>query len=91
MRPRICICCGEAISEKVNPSSRHPHLCSCCSSLADGMEEVAPDAEAETNPQRAPRLPEPTHPDAAKSKPLPAVSGAEPPAEVSSLVRAQRE
>jgi hypothetical protein len=34
---RICICCGEAMIPVVNGLSRNPHLCSSCSSLADGL------------------------------------------------------
>src|SRR5437867_1209808 len=39
MKPRICICCGEAMSEKGNALSRNPNVCASCSSLADGMDE----------------------------------------------------
>ena len=39
MKPRVCICCGEPISEKGNALSRNPNLCASCSSLTDGMEE----------------------------------------------------
>ena len=38
MKPRICICCGEAISEHGNTLSRNPNLCASCSSLTDGMD-----------------------------------------------------
>ena len=38
MKPRICICCGEEISERGNTLSRNPNLCASCSSLADGMD-----------------------------------------------------
>ena len=38
MKPRICICCGEEISEHGNTLSRNPNLCASCSSLADGMD-----------------------------------------------------
>jgi hypothetical protein len=40
MKPRICVCCGEPISEKGNVLSRNPNLCASCSSLADGMGEA---------------------------------------------------
>ena len=40
MKPRVCICCGEPISEKGNALSRNPNLCASCSSLTDGMEEL---------------------------------------------------
>ncbi len=39
MNPRICRCCGEAISEEGNALSRNPNVCASCSSMADGMEE----------------------------------------------------
>jgi hypothetical protein len=37
---RICICCGEPMTEAGNALSRNPNLCASCSSLADGMEET---------------------------------------------------
>jgi hypothetical protein len=37
MKPRICRCCGEAMSEGTNALSRNPNVCASCSSLADGM------------------------------------------------------
>ena len=40
MKPRVCIACGEAIPEMGNDLSRNPNLCSSCSSLTDGMEEM---------------------------------------------------
>jgi hypothetical protein len=40
MKPRICVCCGEPISEKGNALSRNPNMCASCSSLADGIEET---------------------------------------------------
>jgi hypothetical protein len=39
MKRRICICCGEEISERGNVLSRNPNLCASCSSLADGMDD----------------------------------------------------
>jgi hypothetical protein len=39
MKPRICVCCGEPISEKGNALSRNPNMCASCSSLTDGMED----------------------------------------------------
>jgi hypothetical protein len=39
MNSRICLCCGEPMSEKGNALSRNPNICASCSSLADGMEE----------------------------------------------------
>ena len=36
MRPRVCICCGERMSEE-NSFSRNPNMCASCSSMADGM------------------------------------------------------
>jgi len=37
MRPRVCICCGERMSETGNAFSRNPNMCASCSSMADGM------------------------------------------------------
>jgi hypothetical protein len=37
---RVCVCCGEKMSEKVNPLSRNPNVCASCSSMADGMEDL---------------------------------------------------
>ena len=42
MRPRICICCGEPITEHGNALSRNPNLCASCSSLTDGMDDSGP-------------------------------------------------
>ncbi len=39
MTSRICICCGEPMSEAGNALSRNPNVCASCSSMADGMEE----------------------------------------------------
>jgi hypothetical protein len=40
MKPRVCIGCGEAMSETGNAFSRNPNLCASCSSLTDGREEA---------------------------------------------------
>src|SRR5262245_12692245 len=37
MRPRVCICCGEPMSERGGAFSRNPNMCASCSSMADGM------------------------------------------------------
>lgn len=39
MSSRICVCCGELMSEKGNALSRNPNICASCSSMADGMGE----------------------------------------------------
>lgn len=39
MYPKVCICCGEGISEAGRDFSRNPNLCPSCSSLWDGMDE----------------------------------------------------
>ena len=39
MKPRICLCCGEPLSDTANALSRNPNVCASCSSLADGMDE----------------------------------------------------
>jgi hypothetical protein len=48
MSPRICICCGETMTERGNALSRNPNICASCSSLADGMEESSLPALPET-------------------------------------------
>jgi len=40
MNPRVCICCGEPIGEKIAALSRNPNLCSSCSSRADGADDA---------------------------------------------------
>lgn len=40
MSPRICICCGEPMSEKGDALWRNPNVCASCSSLADGMAQL---------------------------------------------------
>ena len=40
MNSRICMCCGEPMSEKGNALSRNPNICASCSSMADGMDEA---------------------------------------------------
>ena len=42
MNSRICICCGEAMTERGNVLSRNPNVCASCSSMADGMDESSP-------------------------------------------------
>src|SRR5215471_8986707 len=39
LKPRICICCGEAMIEHSNALSRNPNICASCSSLVDGMDD----------------------------------------------------
>ena len=39
MHPRVCVCCGEPMSERGNTRSRNPNVCASCSSLADGMDD----------------------------------------------------
>ena len=39
MSLRICMCCGEPMTEKGNALSRNPNICASCSSLCDGMPE----------------------------------------------------
>ena len=45
MRPRVCICCGELMSERGGSLSRNPNICESCSSLADGADEAAKPAK----------------------------------------------
>ena len=39
VRPRVCHCCGEPISEKPNTFSRNPNLCAACEDLGGGFRE----------------------------------------------------
>jgi hypothetical protein len=41
MIPRICVCCGEPMSEPANRSSDNPNLCLACSQFLDNGEEAA--------------------------------------------------
>lgn len=52
MKPRICICCREPMSEKGNALSRNPNVCASCSSLADGMEESRPSETKDLEPAK---------------------------------------
>jgi hypothetical protein len=53
MKPQICICCGEVMSEHTSALSRNPNLCASCSSLADGDE--VPDVKLPFPPPEPPR------------------------------------
>ena len=64
MNPRVCICCGEPMSERGNALSRNPNMCASCSSMADGMadEDSALEQQqdlTETSPEIAPAAPNP--------------------------------
>ena len=54
MKPRICRCCGEPMSEKGNGLPRNPNVCAACSSMEDGMGESnvpeLADLESEQHP-----------------------------------------
>jgi hypothetical protein len=52
VNPRVCMCCGEPISEKGNTLSRNPNMCASCSSLLDGMTESPEAAPAEATPDQ---------------------------------------
>lgn len=39
MKPRVCVCCGESMSERGGSLSRNPNVCASCSSLVDGAPE----------------------------------------------------
>jgi hypothetical protein len=39
MNPRICICCGEPISEAAERNLDNPNLCFACSRFVDSNEE----------------------------------------------------
>jgi hypothetical protein len=64
--PRVCICCGEPMSQKGNALSRNPNMCASCSSLLDGMEDSPAivaipkqdDAPAATNPDERQAAPD---------------------------------
>ncbi|HWX20803.1 MAG TPA: hypothetical protein VN578_12970 [Candidatus Binatia bacterium] len=89
MKPRICICCGETMSERGNALSRNPNVCASCSSLADGMDDPVPEPIA---PEVLPKAtgasdPEPPHTDEVivewtaekpRKEPLPEKAGADP-------------
>jgi hypothetical protein len=57
MKPQICICCGEVMSEHTSALSRNPNLCASCSSLADGDEAGAllPDVKLPFPPPEPPQ------------------------------------
>ena len=38
MKPSICRCCGERMTEDRNPPSRNPNICTLCSSRLDGVD-----------------------------------------------------
>lgn len=38
MISRICICCGEPFSCKVNEGVDNPNICAACSRMADGSD-----------------------------------------------------
>ncbi len=48
MKPRICRCCGEPMSEGANALSRNPNVCASCSSMADGMDQSSLPSEGES-------------------------------------------
>ena len=41
MIPRICVCCGEPMSETSERSSDNPNLCFACCRFLDNSEEMA--------------------------------------------------
>lgn len=41
MNPRVCICCGEPMAENNHGLSRNPNVCASCSSMADGLGDIA--------------------------------------------------
>ena len=50
MKPRVCVCCGEPISEKENALWRYPNMCASCSSLPEGLVEAEHAGSAPANP-----------------------------------------
>ncbi len=62
MSPRICICCGEPMSERGNALSRNPNLCASCSSMADGIEEPGLSHPHFELPSPTPAVPPPISP-----------------------------
>jgi hypothetical protein len=36
---RVCICCGEPMTSRIDSRSRNPNVCASCSSMAYGKEE----------------------------------------------------
>jgi hypothetical protein len=59
MRPRICICCGETMSETGNLLSRNPNVCASCSSLADGMDDSSLATVDSAAPEVVPQIESP--------------------------------
>ncbi len=54
MNPRVCVCCGELISERGGAFSPNPNICASCSSLLDAIDDGkgwARDVPPETNSQ----------------------------------------
>jgi hypothetical protein len=46
MNAKVCVCCGQALTEKGYHFSRDPALCACCSSLLDCLDApVSPDSD----------------------------------------------
>ncbi len=39
MNPRVCVCCGELISERGGALSPNPNICASCASLLDAMDD----------------------------------------------------
>ncbi len=73
VNPRVCICCGEPMSQRDNALSRNPNMCASCSSLLDGMDDSSPIIDV-SGSEEAP-LPDATAPakiDKQAKKPPPA-------------------
>jgi hypothetical protein len=70
MNPRICICCGEPMSEHGGEFSRNPNLCASCSSMMDGMDDAESMSQSEcVSPESV---------EVTSAAPVPAPSALEP-------------
>ena len=50
MQPRVCICCGQPMPERVDRRSRNPHICAACAALVDEEETPTPPKRKRTAP-----------------------------------------
>lgn len=60
MNPRVCVCCGELISERGGALLPNPNICASCASLLDAMDDGTswhPQHEPETVSPTAQREP----------------------------------
>ena len=58
MNARVCVCCGQPLTDKAAVFSRNPNICPSCSSLLDGLDDPKEVEEVQT--------PKPDKPDAVR-------------------------